>query len=127
MEENFYEHVIKLSKDGLVELDIEKGLFVEWSAMTLQFTQMFNRWEIFHLRHFCINITSRLPDYCFTSKQTCRMPPPRAFLTLSARAINALLPTITDPTGQPSPWEFWGHVYEIIFFYFFPENNMYFQ
>ena len=31
------------------------------------------------------------------------MPPPSAFLILKARAINALLPTITEPTGHPRP------------------------
>ena len=34
---------------------------------------------------------------------TCLIPPPRAFLTLTALAIKLLDPTMTDPIGAPSP------------------------
>ena len=36
---------------------------------------------------------------------TCRMPPPTSVRQRRARATNAALPQITEPTGAPSPLE----------------------
>ena len=35
----------------------------------------------------------------------CLNPPPNGLRSLFARSINALLPPITEPTGQPRPFD----------------------